>query len=99
MTNQAKTLKALHDAPTILRLVNVWDAVTTKVVAANPATKAIATAGHSIAASHGYPDGQNIPFDLLVDALERIVKATELPVTVDLDAGLGGRPRRPGKGS
>jgi 2-methylisocitrate lyase-like PEP mutase family enzyme len=92
MTNQAKTLKALHDAPTILRLVNVWDAVTNKVVAANPATKAIATAGHSIAASHGYPDGQNIPFDLLLAALERIVKATELPVTADLDAGFGGDP-------
>ncbi len=92
MTNQADTLRTLHDAPEILRLVNVWDAVTTKVVAANPATKAIATAGHSIAASHGYPDGQNIPFDLLVAALERIVKATELPVTADLDAGFGGDP-------
>jgi 2-methylisocitrate lyase-like PEP mutase family enzyme len=92
MTNQANTLKALHDAPEILRLVNVWDAVTTKVVAANPASKAIATAGHSIAASHGYADGQNIPFDLLVQALGRIVSATSLPVTADLDAGFGGDP-------
>ena len=92
MTNQAHTLKALHEAPEILRLVNVWDSVTTKMVAANPATKAIATAGHSIAASHGYPDGQKIPFDLLLAALERIVKATELPVTADLDAGFGGDP-------
>jgi 2-methylisocitrate lyase-like PEP mutase family enzyme len=92
MTNQANTLRSLHDASKILRLVNVWDAVTTKVVAANPSTKAIATAGHSIAASHGYPDGQKIPFDLLVAALERIVKATVLPVTADLDAGFGGDP-------
>jgi len=92
MTTHSHTLKALHEAPEILRLVNVWDAVATKVVAANPATRAIATAGHSIAASHGYPDGQKIPFDLLLAALERIVKATELPVTADLDAGFGGDP-------
>jgi 2-methylisocitrate lyase-like PEP mutase family enzyme len=92
MTTNSSTLKALHEAPEILRLVNVWDAITAKVVSANPATKAIATAGHSIAASHGYPDGQKIPFDLLVAALERIISATSLPVTADLDAGFGGDP-------
>ncbi len=92
MTDHAHTLKALHDAPEILRLVNVWDAITTKVVADNPQTRAIATAGHSIAASHGYPDGQHIPFELLLAALERIVNATSLPVSADLDAGFGGDP-------
>lgn len=89
MTDQrtkAQTLADLHAAPEILRLVNVWDAVSTRVVAALPQTKAIATAGHSIAASHGYADGQ-IPLDLTLAALERIVAATELPVTADLDAG------------
>ncbi|KAB1640936.1 isocitrate lyase/PEP mutase family protein [Gulosibacter chungangensis] len=90
MTTQDKalTLKQLHEADEILRVVNVWDAITTKVVADLPGTKAIATAGHSIAASHGYPDGE-IPLDLALPALERIVKATELPVTADLDAGFG----------
>jgi 2-methylisocitrate lyase-like PEP mutase family enzyme len=97
MINLANTLKALHDAPEILRLVNVWDCVTTAVVASHPETKAIATAGHSIAASHGYPDGQHIPFDLLVAALERIVSATTLPVSADLDAGFGGDPEDLGR--
>ncbi len=83
---KALTLKRLHEAPEILRVVNVWDAASTKVVAALPATKAIATAGHSIAASHGYKDGE-IPFDLALAALERIVAATDLPVTADLDEG------------
>lgn len=84
--NKAQTLKALHEAPEILRVVNVWDPITTKVISDLPETKAIATAGHSIAASHGYADG-TIPLDLALAAVERIVQATDLPVTADLDAG------------
>jgi len=66
--------------------VNVWDAISTKVVADLPETKAIATAGHSIAASHGYADG-GMPLQVALDAVEVIVKATDLPVTADLDDG------------
>lgn len=69
-------------------MVNVWDPISTKVIAAHPATQAIATAGHSIAASHGYKDGE-IPRDLMLEAVSRIVEATELPVTADLDDGYG----------
>lgn len=86
--DKAITLKQLHEAATILRVVNVWDPITTKTVAALPQTSAIATAGHSIAASHGYGDGE-IPLDLAIAAIERIVDATDLPVTADLDAGFG----------
>ncbi|HWL01892.1 MAG TPA: isocitrate lyase/phosphoenolpyruvate mutase family protein [Microbacteriaceae bacterium] len=85
---KALTLQALHEAPEILRVVNVWDAITTKVVADLPETKAIATAGHSIAASHGYADGA-IPLELTLAALTQIVAATDLPVSADLDAGYG----------
>lgn len=83
---KALTLKELHEAPEILRVVNVWDPITTKVVSALPATKAVATAGHSVAASHGYKDGE-IPLDLMIAAVERIAAATNLPVTADLDDG------------
>jgi 2-methylisocitrate lyase-like PEP mutase family enzyme len=69
--------------------VNVWDAISAKVIADLPETKAIATAGHSIAASFGYPDG-TIPLDLTLDMVGRIVAAVgDLPVTADLDAGYG----------
>ncbi|MGO1544984.1 MAG: isocitrate lyase/PEP mutase family protein [Gulosibacter sp.] len=87
-SDKAQTLKQLHESETILRVVNVWDAITTKVVSDLPETKAIATAGHSIAASHGFADGE-IPLDLALAAVERIVQATDLPVTADLDAGFG----------
>ena len=93
----AHTLADLHHAPEILRLVNVWDPITAQVITAHPHTRAVATAGHSIAASHGYPDGQHIPFELLLAALERIVRATPLPVTADLDAGFGGDPEDLGR--
>ena len=85
---KAKALQQLHQSSTILRVVNVWDAISTTTVAALPETKAIATAGHSIAASHGFADG-TMPVDLLLTAVERIVTATDLPVSADLDAGFG----------
>ncbi len=85
----ANALATLYAAPEILRVVNVWDAVSARVVSELPGTRAIATAGHGIAASHGYPDGERIPLQLMIDALERIVRATELPVTADLDGGFG----------
>ena len=83
---KAETLRDLHQAPEILRVVNVWDAISTKIVAGLPATKAIATAGHSIAASLGYDDGK-MPLQVALDAVEVIVRATELPVSADLDDG------------
>jgi 2-methylisocitrate lyase-like PEP mutase family enzyme len=87
--DRAQSLARLHAAPEILRLVNVWDAVSAKTIAALPETRAIATAGHSIAASYGYGDGQ-IPLDLMLDMVGRIVEAVgDLPVTADLDAGHG----------
>ncbi|MGO2668762.1 MAG: isocitrate lyase/phosphoenolpyruvate mutase family protein, partial [Microbacterium gubbeenense] len=55
---KASALKALHEAPEILRVVNVWDAISARTVADLPGTRAIATAGHSIAASHGFADGE-----------------------------------------
>ena len=44
--DKAQSLARLHAAPEILRLVNVWDAVSARTVAALPETRAIATAGH-----------------------------------------------------
>ncbi len=86
IVDKAEILRDLYQAPQIVRVVNVWDAISTRVIADLPETKAIATAGHSIAASHGYSDGE-MPLQVALDAVEVIVKATELPVTADLDDG------------
>ena len=85
----AAELRRLHDAPDVLVLVNVWDAASALAVAAVPGCRALATASHAIANSFGYPDGQHIPLEVMIEAVGRIVAAVELPVTADLEAGYG----------
>jgi 2-methylisocitrate lyase-like PEP mutase family enzyme len=87
--DRATALRALHTDPALLTLVNVWDVASARVVAATPGTTALATASHAIAASYGYPDGEQIPRDLMLEAVGRIVEAVDLPVTADLEAGYG----------
>ena len=86
---RARTLLDLHTAPEILVLTNVWDVVSARVVAATEGVRALATASHSIAATFGYEDGENIPLDLHLDMVGRIVAAVDLPVTMDFEAGYG----------
>lgn len=85
---KAEELLRLHTDPELLVVVNVWDAITAKVVA-DHGSKALATASHSIAATLGYEDGENIPLDLMLDMVGRIAAAVDLPVTADLEAGYG----------
>ena len=84
--DKALALKALHTAPEILQVVNVWDAISAKTIADLPETRAIATAGHSIAAMYGYPDG-GMPLELALAGAKTIAEAVQLPVTADLDDG------------
>jgi 2-methylisocitrate lyase-like PEP mutase family enzyme len=89
---KATELLRLHQDETLLTLVNVWDVISAKTVAAVEGTTALATASHSIAASFGYPDGEHIPLDLMLEQVKRIVDATDLPVTADLEGGYGDAP-------
>ncbi|MFI7072611.1 isocitrate lyase/phosphoenolpyruvate mutase family protein [Micromonospora sediminicola] len=86
---KARRLRALHLEPSILVLVNAWDAASARVVAGAPGCRAVATASHSIAAAHGYDDGEHIPLDLMIAAIARIATAVDLPVTADLESGYG----------
>jgi len=89
LADTAAELRRLHTAPELLQVVNVWDVVSARVVAALPETRAIATASHSIAATFGYPDGEQIPAELMLDMAGRIARAVDVPVTADLEAGYG----------
>lgn len=87
LASRAQRLRDLYTAPEILRVVNVWDVISAKAVLALPETRALATAGHSIAASFGYDDG-SIPLEITLDMVGRIVAvAGEVPVSADLDDG------------
>jgi 2-methylisocitrate lyase-like PEP mutase family enzyme len=89
---RATELLRLHQARELLKVVNVWDVVSARVVASVDGTRALATASHSIAASRGYPDGENIPVDEMIGEVGRIASATRLPVTADLEGGYGNAP-------
>jgi 2-methylisocitrate lyase-like PEP mutase family enzyme len=89
---RASELLRLHQDPTLLTVVNVWDVITAKVVSDLEGTTALATASHSIAASRGYEDGENIPVDEMIAEVARIVAATSLPVSADLEGGYGDAP-------
>jgi 2-methylisocitrate lyase-like PEP mutase family enzyme len=89
IVDKAHELLRLHQDQELLLVVNVWDVITARVVADIPGTKALATASHSIAAAHGYPDGEQIPRDLMIEAVGRIAAAVDLPVSADLEAGYG----------
>jgi len=87
--DRASALLALHTDPALLRLVNVWDVASARVVAQTEGTQALATASHAIAATYGFEDGERIPLELMLEAVGRIVDAVELPVTADLEGGYG----------
>ena len=90
-TKGAELLR-LHQDTKLLTLVNVWDVISAKTVAAVDGTAALATASHSIAAAFGYPDGEQIPLDLHLEQIKRVVDSTDLPVTADLEGGYGNAP-------
>ena len=71
---RAATFQSLHVPGDPLVLFNVWDAGTAQV-AARTGARAIATGSWSVAAAHGYDDGEKLPLELALANLERIVAA------------------------
>lgn len=76
----------LHVPGEPLVLFNVWDAGSADSVAKSGA-KAIATGSASVSMANGYGDAEGVPLDLAVANAARIVKAVELPVTIDFEGG------------
>jgi 2-methylisocitrate lyase-like PEP mutase family enzyme len=87
-TRRAERFRGLHIPGKPLVLFNIWDAGSARAVAPAGA-KAIATGSWSVANANGFADGEHIPLALAIDNLRRIVSATDLPVTVDLESGYG----------
>lgn len=92
MTNQsqkAAAFREMHVRGKPLVLLNVWDAGSARAIVAGGGT-AIATGSWSVAAANNYADGENLPFELAMDNLRRIVSAVgDVPVTIDIESGYG----------
>jgi 2-methylisocitrate lyase-like PEP mutase family enzyme len=90
MTTQeekARRFRALHRGD-ILVLPNAWDAASARIFELAGA-RAVATTSSGLAASLGYPDGEKIGRALVIGAVERIIAAVDVPVSVDIEAGYG----------
>ncbi len=98
MTEKNAIFSALHVSGEPLILFNVWDAGSAKAVA-QAGAKAIASGSWSVAAAQGFGDGEKVPLDIAVANAARIVAATDLPVTIDLEAGYGALPLAVGAAS
>ncbi|MFC0680410.1 isocitrate lyase/phosphoenolpyruvate mutase family protein [Lysobacter korlensis] len=85
---KATLLRSLHVPGSPLVLVNVWDAVSARVVSETPGVRAVATASHSVSYAHGLPDGEGLSADQAIEAARRVVGAVQhLPVTIDFERG------------
>jgi 2-methylisocitrate lyase-like PEP mutase family enzyme len=76
----------LHKGPDLLILPNAWDAGSARVIELAGA-RAIATSSAAVAWSHGYPDGEALPFDVLMNTVREIRRVVEIPITADIEAG------------
>ena len=85
---KAERLRKLHHGRRILLLPNAWDVVSARLIE-ECGYPAIATSSAAVAFSLGYPDGQRISRDEMLDMAGRIARAVEVPVTADLEAGYG----------
>ncbi|MEM7734365.1 MAG: isocitrate lyase/phosphoenolpyruvate mutase family protein [Deinococcota bacterium] len=90
--NKAEQFKQLHHQANPLVLTNIWDVGSAKVVA-DAGAPALATGSASLAAAHGYDDGEMLPLEHLITALKHIVDAVNIPVSADIEAGYGTKPK------
>lgn len=88
---KAKLFLSLHQGPHILVLPNAWDVASARIFE-DAGFPAIATTSSGIANSLGYPDGQVIRRDEMLEVVARIVRAVSVPVTADMEAGYGKTP-------
>jgi len=84
MADLAEQLRALHRTPPILVLPNAWDAASARLFVAE-GFPAIATTSAGVAASLGYPDGGAVPAREMFEAVARIARAVQVPVTADIE--------------
>ena len=85
--DKAALLTSLHTPGTPLIVVNIWDAVTARIVAEAKGVKALATASHAVSFAHGVPDNEGLTVERALEAARIIAGAVRIPVSVDFEKG------------
>src|SRR6202008_723316 len=95
-TKKAEAFRAMHTGEGAVVLPNVWDVASARIIE-EARFEAIATTSAGIAFALGFPDGQKIPAEQMIDAVARIATAVRVPVTADVEAGYGQAPEDAGR--
>ena len=91
LESRCELLRSLHLPGTPLVLPNAWDVASALAVVA-AGFPVVATTSGGVAASLGHEDHERAPGDEMLAAAARIVRALDVPVTVDAEAGYGMEP-------
>src|SRR6266571_2169181 len=85
---KAKQFWRFHHGAPLLVLPNVWDTASARIIE-QAGFRAIATTSSGVAAALGYRDGQHMSREMMIEAIARITRVVECPVTADIEAGYG----------
>jgi 2-methylisocitrate lyase-like PEP mutase family enzyme len=80
--------RAMHRGSRVLLLPNAWDVASARVFE-EAGFPAAATTSAGIAFALGYPDGQRISLEEMLEVVARIAAAVNTPVTADVERGTG----------
>ena len=84
MSHKFDRFAALHVPGDPLVLYNIWDVGSALAVVAAGA-KALATGSHPVGDASGYGDAHQVPLDYVFGNAARIMKAVDLPLSVDFE--------------
>jgi 2-methylisocitrate lyase-like PEP mutase family enzyme len=92
MRKSVSQFRKLHEEDDVLVLANAWDAGSAGLLARS-GVRAIATTSAGVAWAWGYPDGDVLPRECLLQTVENVCRiAGEIPVTVDIESGFSDDP-------
>jgi 2-methylisocitrate lyase-like PEP mutase family enzyme len=91
LNTKAEAFRAMHQNPPILLLPNAWDVVSARIFV-KAGARAIATTSAGIAFTLGYPDGEKVSREEMLQVVARIARGVDVPVTADIEAGYASTP-------
>lgn len=82
---KSEQFRKLHDGDQPLVLPNIWDPLGALMLQ-NMGYAAAATSSSAIALTHGYKDGEKLPFNFLLERLKLIVETVKIPISADIES-------------
>lgn len=85
---KAIEFRKMHQSGNLFILANAWDVPSARIFE-KEGFPAIGTTSAGIAISLGFPDGQKISLDEMLQVVARIARSVAVPVSADMEAGYG----------